>query len=528
MHSSYPRRAGRRALAVLGTAAFGVGAFALPAAAQTPEPAADVLFDEPVEAGADSATGAIKLVFGDDFEPGEHDVTAQLSVYGNGWQLAGGTTDDGSCELGGTPEQWVNCTAADADAEIEFAFDYLAGADMPSGEYNYSLLIGVDGVNLEVINGTVEVDGDDDNGGDPTEDRPYLHGSTEYTDAKPGEGVEVAADFLQVEPLPEDTAAVVVTAFGSDYVLNGLTRATAGYDNCKEYEDTVSCVVTDFEDLPDTVFGFDDPITYEVSGTAPGPVEVCACSYSVRTVNADELEEHYGGVFWDEDSDNLFGLRVVTEPESEFEDSHSGYIGITTRAHPFDLSVSASNAKGAKGDQVTLTVPVKNLGTADAWSFFDGPGSYGLIGELPKGLELVKVDSDGDDDVNCFKSDDTFVKDSFPKSDLKNADFVCLFYSLDAGESFDFKFTVKITDATANGKGTLEVAAIDNDGYPGVADAVATNNKADITVNGSGTPQLPKTGTSLGMIIGIAALVLVAGVVMMVVTARRRKAGAEE
>ncbi|WP_205325912.1 LPXTG cell wall anchor domain-containing protein [Glycomyces sp. YM15] len=520
MHSSYPRRAGRRALAVLGTAALGVGAFALPAAAQTPEPAADVVFDEPVEAGADFATGAIHLAFGGDFEPGEHDVTAQLSVYGDGWRLAGGTTDDGSCELGGTPEQWVNCTAADAEAEIDFAFDYAADAGTPSGEYDYSLLIGVDGVNLEPINGTVEVDGDD---GDPTEDRPYLHGSTEYTDAKPGEGVQVAADFLQVEPLPEDTAAVVVTAFGSDYTLNGLTRATAGYDNCTEYEDTVSCVVTDFEDLPETVFGFADPITYEVSGTAPGPVEVCGCSYMVRTVDADELEEHYGGVFWDEGSDNLFGFRVVTEPESEFEDSHSGYIGITTAPHPFDLSVAASNAKGAKGDQAQLTVPVKNLGTADAWGFFDGPGSYGLIGELPKGLELVTIDSDGDD-LNCFESGDAFVKDSFPGSDLKNADFVCLFYSLGAGESFDFKFTVKITDAGASGKGSLEVAAIDNDGYPGVADGDKRNDKADITVNGSGSPKLPKTGTSFGLIIGVAALVLVVGVVLFVLSSRRRKA----
>jgi len=83
---------------------------------------------------------------------------------------------------------------------------------------------------------------------------------------------------------------------------------------------------------------------------------------------------------------------------------------------------------------------------------------------------------------------------------------------------------VKITDANATGKGTLEVAAIDNDGYPGVADADKKNNKADITVNGSGSPQLPKTGTSMGMIIGVAALVLVVGVVLFVLSSRRRKA----
>lgn len=520
MPSSYPQHTGKRFLAVLGAAALGVGAFALPAAAQTPAPVqTDVVFDEPVAIGGEFATGSLHLEFGDDFVAGDHEVTAQLSVYGNGWELAAGSTEHGDCEVGGTPPQWVNCTAADADAAIDFAFDYRVLADAEPGEYSYALIVGVDDENLAPINGTVEVG----NGEDPTEDRPYQHGDVEYTDVKPGDDVAVAADFRQAEALREDTAAVVVTAFGTDYIPHGLARATAGYDNCTEYEDTVSCVVTDFEDSPGTVFGFADPITYEVSGTAPGPVDVCGCSYTVRTVNAEELEANYGGVFWDEGSDNLFGFRVVTEPESEFEETHSGQITITTTANPFDLSVADTNAKGAKDDQVTLTVPVKNLGPAQATSFFDGPGSYGLIGELPKGLELVKVDSDGDT-VNCFKPDDGYVKDSFPQSDLKNADFVCLFWSLDAGESFDFKFTVKITDANANGKGTLEVAAIDNDGYPGVADGDKKNNTADITVNGNGSAKLPKTGTSMGMVIGIAALVLVAGVVLMVLTARRRKA----
>jgi LPXTG-motif cell wall-anchored protein len=521
MDSSYPRRAGRRALAVLGTAALGVGAFALPAAAQTPEPAADVVFDEPVEAGADFATGGIHLAFGDDFTPGEHDVTAQLSVYGNGWELAGGTTDDGACELGGTPEQWVNCTATDADAEIDFAFDYLAGAEMPSGDYDYSLLISVDGVSLEPINGTVEVDGDDDNG--DGYERPYLLGRATYEDVKPGSSVDVAPEFLQEDAISDEAAAVVVTAWAPEYLPHGLAWPRANYENCVENEGvSVTCLVTDFDDLPGSVFTFDTPIGYTVDEHAPGPFDVCDCTYEVYTIGADELEDEFGGVFWDEGSGNLFGFRTVSEPESEFLDEFQGQIDLITSANPFDLSVADSNAKGAKGDQVTLTVPVKNLGPADASSFFDGPGSYGLIGELPKGLELVKVDSDGDD-INCFEPDNPYVKDSFPEADLKNADFVCLFYSLDAGESFDFKFTVKITDANASGKGTLEVAAIDNDGYPGIADGDKKNNEADITVNGSGSPKLPKTGTSMGMIIGVAALVLVAGVVMFVLASRRRK-----
>ncbi|GAA2165751.1 MULTISPECIES: LPXTG cell wall anchor domain-containing protein [Glycomyces] len=527
MRLSHPLRAGRRALAVLGTAALGVGVFALPAAAQPALPTVDVVFDEPVYAGADPATGSIHLEFGDDFEPGEHEVFAQLSVYGNGWLLAGGETDDGACLMEAVPPQWVNCTAEDADGSIDFAFDYSAGIEMATDEYDWTLLVSVDDVAYDPIHGTVEVEGDDDPG-ENDEDWPYLHSYLEYTDVKPGDAVGVTADLLQEVPLAEDAAAVVVSASASDYIPSGQVALTADYDNCiQDDQEYVTCVITDFEDAPGTVFGFADPITYQVSGQAPGPVDVCSCSYWVRTVNADELEDLYGGVFWDEDSDDLFGFRVVDEPESEFVDRWNGDISITTTANPFDLSVADSNIKGAKGTQVTVSVPVKNLGPADAPLFFDGPGSYGLILDLPKGVELARLDSD-DDTVYCFEPDEAQVVNSFPQSDLKNADYVCIFDSLGADESFDFKFTVKITDANANGKGTLEVAAMDNDGYPGVADADTKNNKADITVNGTGSGNLPKTGASLGLVIGVAALVLVAGVVLMVVTSRRRKAAAGE
>jgi hypothetical protein len=527
MRLSHPLHAGRRVLAVLGTAALGVGAFALPAAAQPALPTVDVVFDEPVYAGADPATGSIHLEFGDDFEPGEHEVFAQLSVYGNGWLLAGGETDDGACLMEAVPPQWVNCTAEDADGSIDFAFDYSAGIEMATDEYDWTLLVSVDDVAYDPINGTVEVEGDDDPG-ENEEDWPYLHSYLEYTDVRPGDAVGVTADLLQEVPLAEDAAAVVVSASASDYIPSGQVSLAADYDNCiQDDHEYVTCVITDFEDSPGTVFGFADPITYQVSGQAPGPVDVCSCSYWVRTVNADELEDLYGGVFWDEGSDNLFGFRVVNEPESEFVDRWNGDISITTTANPFDLSVADSNIKGAKGTQVTVTVPVKNLGPADAPLFFDGPGSYGLILDLPKGVELVRLDSD-DDTVYCFEPDADQVEGSFPQSDLKNADHVCIFDSLDVDESFDFKFTVKITDANANAKGTLEIAAMDYDGYPGVADADKKNNKADITVNGTGSGNLPTTGASLGLVIGVAALVLVAGVVLMVVTSRRRKAAAGE
>ncbi|HEX2145190.1 MAG TPA: LPXTG cell wall anchor domain-containing protein [Glycomyces sp.] len=528
MHSSHPQRIGRRALAVLGTAALGVGAFALPAAAQTPRPVtAEVVFDEPVEAGADFTTGAMHLEFGDDFTPGEHEVFVQLSVYGNGWELADGETDDGACELAGTPPQWVNCTATAADAVLDFAFDYRAGAGMPSGEYDYALLIDIDGANLEPINGTVEVDGDDDDGSDQT----FLYGKSQF-EAEPGSATETAPGYLQQRSLPSGTAALVYRATEPGFLLSGTVEATAPYDNCiEEFKGSgpgVTCIVTDIEDLPGTVFAPSEPIVYKAADSAPGPIELCGCEFSVRALDAEALASEYGEVSWDAGSDDLFGLEVIDESGSPDHYDTVGYIDIRITENPYDLAVEEVNIKGGKGDRVKLTTPLKNLGPAAAVPFFDGPGSYALIGELPEGVELHAVHSDTGNVGELFCLDGEDWAHHLPDVDTDDLDFACFFQYLGAGDTLDFTISVDLVDPDPKDKGRLEVLALDNDGYPGIADANAKNNTADITVNGNGSGQLPKTGASLGMMIGAAALVLVAGAVLMVVTARRRKAAAEE
>jgi hypothetical protein len=61
-----------------------------------------------------------------------------------------------------------------------------------------------------------------------------------------------------------------------------------------------------------------------------------------------------------------------------------------------------------------------------------------------------------------------------------------------------------------------------------VADADPKNNTAKISVNVGGSGQLPKTGTPLTMNLGLAALVVVTGAMMMVLTARKRKVSTDE
>jgi LPXTG-motif cell wall-anchored protein len=413
----------------------------------------------------------------------------------------------------------VDCVEDDAPADLRWEFFVEVLDESAVGSYPYGIEVLVDGEVVHREEGNAEVL--PPSGSDLL--WPYRHGDVELTGVEPGSTVEVWPEFLQEDPIFDGAAALMLEFYHSSYYG---AAAIADYDNCQSDDYSVTCFVTDFPDAVGSVFTPSVPVTYEVTETAPGPTDICVCSYSVNPVDAEDYAYWKGEYNWDPASDNLFGLREVKEPESEFGGADRGSISLVTTANPFDLSLADANAKGAKGDEVTLTVPVKNLGPADAYGFFDEPGSYYVLGTLPKGLELVNVTEE--EGWTCMSAEE--VPYFVPEVDADDIDFGCFFSSLADGEAIDLEFTVKITDASSKAKGTLEIAARDEDGYPGVADADMKNNTADITVNaaGGGKGQLPKTGTSLGLIIGAAALVLVVGIVLMVLTARKRKAGAEE
>jgi LPXTG-motif cell wall-anchored protein len=521
MSSPHLRTAGRRALVGLGAAALGAGAFAAPAAAQTPEVEETFVEDySPITVGDDLKLAVAQIIFTEAFPLG-HELTATITFDAPEGTFTLDNDDDADCAV--LSDTVVECQA---DAAESVAFDYLYAPVLEAEprDYDYTVEFKVDGTTVTTVDDVIEVRAHASD--------PFLYRGAEI-ESEAGGTSDTAPEYFQTDALAGDTVALAYGVAAPGYVLSGTAEVTAPYENCiDEYKGGpgITCVVTDFEDVPGGTFAPDAPIFFTVAENTPGPLTLCGCDYDVRALDAASLEEEFGDV--DTENGEQLGLAVISESEDPADFAPNGYVDLTTTPNPFDLSVAATNAKGAKGDQKTLTVPVKNLGPADAINVFDGPGSYGLIGDLPKGLELVKIDSDGDE-VFCFEPDDPMIEHSFPQVDPAKTDFVCIFSGLGEGESFDFKFTVKITDAAANAKGTLEVAAIDNDGYPGIADADTKNNKADITVNGSGngsgstTPKLPKTGVSLGMIIGAAALVLVAGVVMFALTSRRRKAGAE-
>jgi len=514
-----------RVAAAAGAAVLGAGLFALPAYAQAPAPV-DVVHpsDHRITADDSEHAGSLTIVFGDDFAEGEHDVTAVFSLAPDTgvdyW--ADNDPSYGGCGPEAT-SGLLTCEAEDAGATVEFTYRYAAETGADLGAHPYTVTIAVDGETVRTVEETMEVVA-------PESGSPYLHGDQAFEDVEPGSSVDIRPEFLQAEALPDDTVAVVVTLRGSEYVSYGLAWPRAEYDNCiaNDYAPEVVCVVTEYEDLPGTAFVFRDSTWLDIDASAPGPMDLCGCSYSVEPIEEVTLEDQYGGVFWDEDSDNLFGLMVAGDPESPFEDPYNGYLDIRTAEHPYDLALTDRTVKGAKGDEVTVTIPVQNLGTAAAPTVFDGPGSYALVGELPAGTSLVSVEGPDDgwycgDDGESYPGDAAqYIGDSMPQVDADGADFVCLFQRIGAGATLDVELTVEITDASARDAGSLTVAALGDEDYPGELDANWDNNTADLTLNGAGSGQLPKTGSSLTWILAGAAAALVIGIVLFAVSRRRR------
>ncbi|GAA1676766.1 hypothetical protein GCM10009830_24350 [Glycomyces endophyticus] len=508
-------RAPMRLAALAGAASLGALAFALPAHAQPAAPQIDFAAPEVLEAGAGFAPATLDIEFGDDFEPDAHTVTAVLRWENQEEMHYGGvSTDDGFCGMDAF-HNTLSCVSHEADGSLHFELEYGALPEAQAGEWGYTLTVLVDEETVAVQEGTTEITV-------PDWDGPFLHGSTAVDGVAPGDTVGVQPDFYQQDALPEDTAAVVAVFTDAERLPHGLAAPQADFDNCTELEyGDVACAFTEFEDAAGTGFTFSDPIAYSVGDSAPGPIQACGCSYWVRAVDADTLESEYGGVFWDEGSANLLGL-ASTGATDEFGDPYNGWIDLTTVPNPYDLAVADTAIKGDDGDEVTVTVPVTNGESAEAPSFFDGPGSYALVGDLPKGTEFVSVESD--DSFYCQDDSEEYFRDTMPAiEDPDAADFVCIFTDVPGGGEIEVELTVTVVDEDASGKGLLQVVAFGDQDYPGALDGDLGNNTADLTLNGSG--HLPKTGSSMTWILAGAAAALVLGVVLYIATRRRKTAG---
>jgi LPXTG-motif cell wall-anchored protein len=518
-HSALLGRATKRLAAVTAAAGLAILGFAAPAAAQTPVPVETSLgFENPIYVGDEELTKGFEASFGDDFVPGAHTVSFSLSIdiADNAFRFSGGDIGD-RCTVNAAHTR-VDCVQVEADPEVRFEFQYRVHDEAHIGAHPYTVELAVDGEVVHTEESNVRIF---PMVTPPDSRTPYAHGDFERTGVAPGSTADVAPEFLQRNLLAPYTKAVVMEFTSSEFA-RGVT-VTADYDNCFDDGWSAVCAVTDFPDDPGTVFTPSAPIAYTVDESVPGPFAICNCAYNVSTVNEEEYYQLFGEFTWDEDSDNLMGLKEAEDPGTEFGDNNWGPITLVTSEHPADLAVDDQNIKGAKGTETTIEIEFRNDGPADTISHPDGPGTFIVLVSLPTGVELNGEPYFCEGPGQRPEVYDHYLPELDPEV-IEDVDHVCFFMGIESGETYTVELDVEITANRSASDGTLAVLMGNGSG----SDDDLTNNVAKFSLNAKGHGNLPNTGTSLGMIIGAAALVLVAGVVLMVLTARRRKAGSAE
>lgn len=502
--------------AVLASAA--AGAFALPAAAQSPVPTDVVLdLDGPLVAGSPPRAATLDVAFDED-QTGSLVMTLDVDAPDGTVYFGHGQ----GCQSY-DPSPRIECEIPDAAAVNEFGFAFGAASGTELGEYDYTLRLLLDGFEVYTETGTVEVVEERYDG----VYRDYVHEYLSFTDVEPGTVVEAEPRIMQGPALPDDIvalAAYVGGSFAPGSAIEGAA-ARAPWDNCQPDSVGVGgvyiCLFTEVEDLPGTVFEFSEPLQYAVTEDAPGPLRVCGCSFGLSAINQEVLERDFGGPWWDPGSSNLLSLVTAADqsaPEPA-DDPSRGLVDIVTTEGTYDLEVEGADLAGGLEQ---MTIPVENLGPASALNraLSETEPGYQLRGQLPEGAEFVSVDNEGDGHWYCESGD---LSDLFEavgdETELDRFDFVCHFWSLPPGEKHEFEFTVDVTDATGEA-GRVEVAALWR-GVDGMnLDGDLSNNSAALTVDDS---SLPNTGRSTILLAAVAAGAVVLGVVLYLVTRRRKE-----
>jgi LPXTG-motif cell wall-anchored protein len=419
---------------------------------------------------------------------------------------------------------YIECAIDDPGTANTFTFTIAAATGTELGEYDYTLTILLDGTEIHSEAGEIEVVEERYEG----VYRDYVHEYLSFTDVEPGTVVEAEPRIMQGPALPDDIVALAAY-FGGSVAPGGTIDgavARVPWDNCQS--DFVGpgggyfCVFTDVEDLPGTVFEFSEPLQYAVAEDAPGPLRVCGCSFDLWAMNQEVLDRDFGGPWWDPGSSNL--LSVVTAADQSApepaDDPSRGLVDIVTAEGTYDLEVEGADLAGGE-DQ--MTIPVENLGPASALNraLSETEPGYQLRGQLPEGAEFVSVDNEGDGHWYCESGDlSDLYEAAGDDTELDRFDFVCHFWRLPSGEKHEFEFTVDVTDATGEA-GRVEVAALWR-GVDGVnLDGDLSNNTAALTVDDR---SLPNTGQSTILFVAVAAGAVVLGVVLFLLTRRRKDA----
>ncbi|MFG3342714.1 LPXTG cell wall anchor domain-containing protein [Glycomyces sp. NPDC048151] len=446
------------------------------------------------------------------------DFRATLSVPGDlGITL---TTEDEHCVSDGSA---LICDYADTTTGAEVEFDLVHdGAISVGQEVEYTISITADEYDTVYISDVWYFSSED------SETPEYDVEATSYTDVEPGAELDPEVAFANYTT---DSYQGLYFSFSGD---DDFISFAADYSNCGTVEwGEIVCQLPDFTAEPGVVYELDPstPVTVTLGEDAPGPMTYRAWFSAMPDVYyAEEIE------FFDADEEIAF-----VESDRESVDGW-GLMEIDAVEHLYDLAVTDQTVASS-----TLAIPVGNNGPASAFARQhpgSGEGDFAVSVQLPTGVTIGATDEGMIDGGSYFCA----VADEFEWFDeidpavygVERLDVQCWIYDTIAADgAVEIELPVVIAD-NAKADDGLVVANLDTAGwdfsefeenwdlseedYP-VLDADLENNSAKLSVGtGSGSGQLPVTGSALTITLSAAAAALIAGAVLFVL--RRRKAAA--
>ncbi|MEV5691018.1 LPXTG cell wall anchor domain-containing protein [Micromonospora globbae] len=371
--------------------------------------------------------------------------------------------------------------------------------------------------------------------------------STEST-VRVGEGVDLAAgpqsSFslnpgksytapLKVSNVGDSVAKGAVAVFFNDYGMNAAKR----FSNCTYVGDILRACHFDGDLAGHSSFSTSLPYVLGSDTFAPGLVYG-----EILWLTPAEFEDFAGYVkrqgmnFGEPGTDGELSLteaggdKVSTQgfqADTQPDNNWSSVEVKVTGKNSTDLEALGDKVGGKAGDTVKATVGVRNNGPATLDRNRAASSVTYLTLGVPKGTTAVEVPQ------TCMpENGDEWGEPGEPGA----AHYRCFFGSfLKAGDTATLDFTLRIDKVIANATGTVKInvpCACDGGFY---ADLKPANDTTKLLVNatadgdggqGGGDdgdgPTLPITGSSTGLIAGVGALLLVAGVGGYVL-ARRRK-----
>ncbi|HCU52371.1 MAG TPA: hypothetical protein DGG94_21680 [Micromonosporaceae bacterium] len=345
-----------------------------------------------------------------------------------------------------------------------------------------------------------------------------------------GEGVDLAAPgHLELTGAPGSTLQVpaevsnagakdakgAVVSFFHGFWLD----PTKQYSNCLYAEGKLRACVFDTTLIAGKTYRTHESIRLKLRSDARAPWYAMLETFWETPAEFEQSRADAGGWFGKPGSGEP--LRLVEAPSAKAlgagqvdanpSNNWAGFtINVTGDSLP-DFAAIGATGSGAAGSTVTVEIGIRNVGPATHYVEGDPyEGRSRLRVTVPEGSSLAQlpkgcsaVDGEGNPDPHPERLDAAYYECWGPEY-------------IETGKSYTFPLSLRIDRVVADAAGEVEENWLE--------DSNPANDKAALVLNGTGGNGggLPVTGAQVGAIVVSGALLLGAGVIMLVVTRRRR------